>query len=143
MKVSTKGRYGLRVMMELAIQAGKGPVLVGNLAQAQDLPPKYLHILLGSLRAAGLVRASRGPNGGYELAREASQITALEVVEILEGRILLSECESNCARVGTCAAQEIWEEAATAMASVLGKYTLAALAERQRSFVDDPSGYSI
>ena len=143
MKVSTKGRYGLRVMIELALQAGKGPVLVGILAEAQDLPPKYLHILLGSLRAAGLVRASRGPNGGYELAREASQITALEVVETLEGRILLSECGGHCARMGACAAQGVWEEAAASMAGVLGSYTLADLAERQRGFKDDPSGYSI
>jgi len=131
------------VITEVAVQTGKRPGVVGNLAQAQDLPPKYLHILLGSLRAAGLVKASRGPNGGYELARDASQISALEVVETLEGRILLSEAEGNFQGTKICAAQEVWDEAAAAMAKVLGKHTLASLAERQRSFNDDPSGYSI
>ncbi len=143
MKVSTKGRYGLRVMMELALHAGQGPVLMGTLAQAQDLPPKYLHVLLGSLRTAGLVRAARGPNGGYELAREASRITALEVVETLEGRISLVDCDETCHRQGPCATQEIWQEATEAMVQVLARHTLASLAERQKGFRADGSGYSI
>jgi len=133
MKVSTKGRYGLRVMMELALQYGRGTVLVGDLAQAQDLPPKYLHVLLGSLRASGLVRTVRGPNGGYELARDPSRITALEVVEAMEGKIQLAACGEEgkaCNRGGLCATQELWEATAQAMTDVLGAATLTTLADR-------------
>jgi Rrf2 family cysteine metabolism transcriptional repressor len=129
MKVSTKGRYGLRVMMELALQYGRGPVLVADLAQAQDLPPKYLHVLLGGLRAAGLVRTLRGPNGGYELARDPGSITALEVVEALEGKIELAAPRKGHQISAT---QELWEAATAAMAQVLGSSTLAALADRHR-----------
>lgn len=135
MKVSTKGRYGLRVMMELALQYGRGTVLVGDLAQAQDLPPKYLHVLLGSLRASGLVRTVRGPNGGYELARDPSRITALEVVEAMEGKIQLAACGEEgkgCAKGGLCATQELWEATGKAMTEVLGATTLTNLADRHR-----------
>lgn len=135
MKVSTKGRYGLRVMMELALRSGHGTVLVADLAQAQDLPPKYLHVLLGSLRAAGLVRTLRGPNGGYELARDPGRITAKDVVEALEGRIQFAATGEEgraCGRGGPCATQELWEEAARALSEVLAGTTLATLAERQR-----------
>ena len=69
MRVSTKGRYGLRIMVELALRHGSGPVLVTTIAQNQDLPGKYIHVLVGGLKAAGLITAVRGPNGGLELAR--------------------------------------------------------------------------
>lgn len=131
MKVSTKGRYGLRVMMELALQYGRGTVLVGDLAQAQNLPPKYLHVLLGNLRASGLVRAIRGPNGGYELARDPARITALEVVEAMEGKVELASGGEE-GRPGPCATQELWEATTQAMTDVLGASTLATLADRHR-----------
>jgi len=135
MKVSTKGRYGLQVMIELALQYGRGTVLVGDLAKAQDLPPKYLHVLLGSLRASGLVRTVRGPNGGYELARDPSRITALEVVEAMEGRIELTNSNEDgisSMKQGASAAKELWEQTAKAMSDVLGAFTLSDLADRQR-----------
>lgn len=150
MRVSTKGRYGLRVMIELAIRQGEGPILVQDLASAQDLPPKYLHVLLGTLRATGLVNATRGPNGGYALAKDAARITALEVVEALEGRMALSACAEEeggtcCARGRTCSAKELWDEASLALTSVLGSRTLAMLAERERQLrAQDPADhYSI
>lgn len=147
MRVSTKGRYGLRVMIELAVRQGEGPILVQALADAQDLPPKYLHVLLGTLRASGLVRATRGPNGGYELALSPTHITALEVVEALEGRMALSACGDEeggncCARGDKCAARELWDEASGALTQVLGGSTLAQLAEREKQFrSQDPADH--
>ena len=73
-------------MVDLALQAGRGPVLVDTVAERQALPPKFLRVLLGSLKSAGLVKVQRGPSGGCELARHPSHITALEVLEALEGR---------------------------------------------------------
>jgi len=146
MKISTKGRYGLRVMTELALQAGRGPVLVGALAQAQDLPPKYLHVLLGTLRTAGFVRAVRGPNGGYELARDAAAITVYEVVAALEGDLSPVNCVGDptcCPRAETCAARDIWCELADAVRETLGRHTLKSLADRQREKAAGAAGWTI
>jgi len=106
MKMSTRGRYGLRVMMELALHHGKGPVPVETIANNQEISGKYIHNLMSSLHSAGLARTVRGPKGGYELARPPSEITALDAVEALEGKNVLMECvadASSCRRAGRCA----------------------------------------
>ncbi len=135
MKVSTKGRYGLRIMVELAVRHGSGPVLVTAIAQSQQLPPKYIHVLLGGLKAAGLITAVRGPNGGLELAREPGRITALDVVEALEGRVAAVDCTlepGSCGRAGDCVTREVWCDLAAAMEESLRGHTLADLAEKAR-----------
>jgi Rrf2 family protein len=146
MKVSTKGRYGLRIMLELAMRHGSGPVLVSTIAEHQALPSKYIHVLVGGLKAAGLVRAVRGPNGGLELGRDPARITPLDVVAALEGRIAPVDCvaeAAGCARGEACVAREVWSELGAAMEEALARHTLAELAERQRTRVHGPDGYSI
>jgi Rrf2 family protein len=136
MKVSTKGRYGLRIMVELAMRHGSGPVQVTTIAQNQHLPGKYIHVLVGGLKAAGLVTAVRGPNGGLELAREPGRITPLDVVEALEGRISAVDCTLDaelCDRSGDCVAREVWAEMAFAMETALRRHTLAELADKVRA----------
>lgn len=135
MKVSTKGRYGLRIMIELALRHGSGPVLVPDIARSQDLPAKYVHVLVGGLKAAGLVTTLRGPAGGLELAREPARITPLDVVEALEGRIAGVDCTldpARCDRAAECVAREVWGEMAAAMSQALARHTLLDLAERVR-----------
>jgi Rrf2 family cysteine metabolism transcriptional repressor len=142
MKVSTKGRYGLQIMMELALHHGAGPVLVSAIAQNQALPGKYIHVLVGGLKAAGLVRAVRGPNGGLELARDPSRITPLDVVTALEGRLVEEAPEGASGETGeSSVAREVWSQLALAMEASLARHTLAELAERQRS--RGVLGYSI
>ncbi|HLO67266.1 MAG TPA: Rrf2 family transcriptional regulator [Holophaga sp.] len=136
MRVSTKGRYGLRVMVELALREGTGPVQVTAIASSQDLPPKYIHVLVGGLKAAGLVTAQRGPSGGLELAREASRITVLDVVEALEGPVRPVDCGEGpeaCRRSGDCVTVDVWRELGEAMEGALRRHTLADLAERART----------
>lgn len=136
MKMSTKGRYGLRVMLELALNYKQGPVLVDAIALNQDLSGKYIHVLVGGLKTAGLIKAVRGPNGGYELARDPATITALEIIQAMEGDLAPLECVRNapcCTRVNSCASRELWCEVASAMAQVLAGHTLAGLAQRQQS----------
>ncbi|BDU78562.1 RrF2 family transcriptional regulator [Mesoterricola sediminis] len=136
MKVSTRGRYGLRIMMELALREGAGPVQVTAVARNQGLPAKYIHVLVGGLKAAGLVTAQRGPSGGLELAREASRITALDVVEALEGPVRPVDCDAGpegCKRSDACVTREVWREMGEAMEAVLRRHTLADLAERMRA----------
>lgn len=142
MKGSAKGRYGLLLMVELALQAGRGPVLVAAIAERQALPPKFLRVLLGSLKAAGLVKVQRGPNGGCELARHPSHITALEVLEALEGRFVAGNLPAE-ATYGARAIRELWTRSTEAARTVLRAATLADLADRHQALEVDSQGYSI
>lgn len=142
MKGSAKGRYGLQFMVELALQAGRGPVLVAAIAARQALPPKFLRVLLGSLKAAGLVKVQRGPSGGCELARHPSHITALEVLEALEGRLGTGSLPMDATH-GARAVRELWTRSTEAARSVLQATTLADLAARQQALEVDSQGYSI
>jgi Rrf2 family protein len=105
MKVSTRGRYGLRVMIELAAQYGNGPVLVDGIAKNQEISGKYIHVIVSGLRSAGLVRSVRGPNGGYELTRSPSRITALDVISALEGKSAPAARARGTALRATCGAK--------------------------------------
>jgi Rrf2 family protein len=142
MKGSAKGRYGLQFMVELAMQAGHGPVLVEVIAERQALPPKFLRVLLGSLKTDGLIKVQRGPSGGCELARHPSHITALEVLEALEGR-LGSVSLPPGATHGARAVRELWSRSTEAARDVLRSATLADLAARQQALEVDSQGYSI
>lgn len=142
MKGSARGRYGLQLMVELALQAGRGPVLVEAVAARQALPPKFLRVLLGSLKAAGLIRVQRGPNGGCELASHPSHISALEVLEALEGRLGGDEAPA-AASAGARTVRELWARGTEAARAVLARTTLADLAARQQALEVDSHGYSI
>jgi Rrf2 family cysteine metabolism transcriptional repressor len=146
MKMSTRGRYGLRVMMELAGHYGRGPLSVDYLARNQDISGKYIHLLAIGLRSAGLVRTVRGPSGGYELTKSPSSITALDVVSALEGRSTPVECVANvlsCPRAGRCAARDVWCDVASAVDGVLSGHTLEQLSARQRAKAEEPASYCI
>ncbi len=135
MKMSTRGRYGLRVMLELALRDGEGPIPVEEIASSQEISAHYIHLLIPALRRAGLVRARRGPKGGCLLSRPSSEITLLEAVEAVEGKTAPVECVgagNSCAKSGGCAAREVWAEVAVAVEGVLGKTTLEELAQRQQ-----------
>jgi Rrf2 family protein len=146
MRITTRGRYGLRIMLELALRDGDGtgPVQAATVAQSQDLPMKYVQALAGSLKSAGLLRAVRGHAGGLLLARSPGAITALDVVRALEGPVALLDCAldpSACRHAERCVARDLWCELGEAMEQVLGRHTLAELAERQRTWPE--SGYAI
>ena len=136
LKLSTKGRYGLRALIDLAAAHGDGPVLVRSVADNQEISSKYLHALLASLKSAGLVRSVRGSGGGYALARHPAEIKLSEVIEALEGPLTLVDCVSDaaiCDRSGRCAARDIWSTLSETITDVLAGITLADLLERQRA----------
>ena len=111
MRVTTKGSYGLRAMVDLASQNNDRPILIAAIAERQDLSRKYLHALLTSLKAASLVRSVRGSKGGYLLARDPADISVGEVLRALEGPVLLRECMINtndCERRDGCVARKVW-----------------------------------
>ena len=127
MKVSTKARYGLRLMMALANRHGQGPVFLKDIARDQELSEKYLSRIVIELRAAGLVDAFRGANGGYVLAHEPYAITVGDVVRTLEDMTPV-DCVRDtavCSRVELCSANEVWRRLNEAISETLNKITLA------------------
>lgn len=136
MKLSTKGRYGVRMMIDLAAHYGEGPVLLREVAKRQEISEKYLSNLVNPLKAMGLVEATRGVHGGYVLGKAPARITMKEIIEVLEGPLCLVDCVEKpvvCNRASFCISRDLWSEASEGMARVLEKYTLADMVERQKA----------
>ena len=135
MKLSTRGRYGTRALLELALHQGEGPVLLKDIAQRQQISVQYLEHLITPLVASGIVRSTRGAKGGVSLAKSPEQVKLSEVIQLLEGSIAPVECVSNpeaCDRSELCVTRDIWSELKRAMDGVLESVTLQDLAERQK-----------
>mgnify|MGYP001389580731 CR=1 FL=1 len=110
--ITTRSRYGLRLLVELAERGASGPVDLKTIAASQDIPELYLAKLVVPLKAAGLLRAARGAHGGYELAKPPRDIDLLAVVEVLEGRSSLLDCTAEpelCPRSGECRTLPVWK----------------------------------
>jgi len=122
MRITTRGRYGLRAMIDVARHQGDGPVMMRQITERQRIPRKYLHSLLHQLQQGELIRSMRGSRGGYVLTRDPADITALMIIEALEGKISLVECRKNdpgaCEMYHTCPTRELW----ASLADVIGRH---------------------
>lgn len=126
MKLSSRAEYGLRALVDLACQYNSGePVQVKDIARRQEIPEDYLGQLMVALRRSGLVESTRGPSGGYSLARPPHSISVADGLETLDGPFVESEPAPG-------AIQAVWAEAAQAALAVLRSTTLEQLCERQR-----------
>lgn len=131
MRLSARSEYGLLALIDMTATDAR-PLATRELAESRGLPAAFLEQLLADLRRAGLVRATRGPRGGFTLTRNADEITALEIVEALEGPIAPSVCAPDaCGREEGCAAASVWGDVSDAVRSALSEFTLARLAEEQ------------
>jgi len=113
-KLSTKGRYGTRLMLNLALHynAGKEAVVLKNISKEEDLSIRYLEQIIIPLKINKLVKSVRGAGGGYTLARDPSRITVCEIIEVLEGSCALVDCLEDpdiCERIGECTTQVVWK----------------------------------
>jgi Rrf2 family protein len=137
MKVSTKGDYGIRALIELTHHFGEPkPTQSGEIAARQAIPESYLEQLLTTLRRAGFIRSVRGPQGGHALIRDPQTLPVSEVIVALEGSILPIDCldeSSACSKGGGCAQREMWMAVREAILGVLDNTTIADLAERDRA----------
>jgi Rrf2 family protein len=134
MKLSTKGRYGVRLMLDLALHEGGGPVTLKDIAARQEISEKYLSNLIPLLKNAGFVHAVRGSRGGYTLARTPREITIKDILLVLEGSMCLAECTENpllCQRSENCLVRDIWSEVTEKMFAALESFTLEEMVERQ------------
>jgi Rrf2 family protein len=110
MKLSTRARYGMRMMLALAAHSGRGPLYLRDIAEREEISEKYLSLLAIPLRKAGLIQSIRGAYGGYSLAKAPSQINLGEIVKVLEGDCIV-DClkdPSACPRISVCTSHDIW-----------------------------------
>jgi Rrf2 family protein len=134
MKLSTKGRYGLRLLMEIALRQEQCPVAMRDIALQQQVPFPYGKNIISYLIAGGILRSARGANGGLSLNKPPEQITLMEVLQLFEGNMDLVECISNpgaCKYFPSCVIRDTWVEMQNAMEKVLEKTTLKDLLESQ------------
>ncbi|MHB1322775.1 MAG: RrF2 family transcriptional regulator [Coriobacteriia bacterium] len=132
MRLSARSEYGLLALIDLAGADDARPLATRELAEGRGIPSAFLEQLLADLRRAGLVRSTRGPRGGFGLARRPEEITALDIVEALEGSIVPSVCAPDaCGREPGCAAASVWGDVSEAVRDALSSFTLARLAEEQ------------
>jgi Rrf2 family protein len=130
MKLSTRTRYGVRLMVALAENYGKTSVFLKDIAKGEDISEKYLSLIIIPLRGVGLVNSIRGAHGGYNLAKAPSQITLKEIVDVLEGDCSLVDCVKNpssCSRVPICASHDIWATIGDKISETLSSITLDTL----------------
>ena len=135
MKLSTRTRYGVRMMLDLACRYGDGPIYLKDVAAREDISEKYLSQIIIPLRSRGLVLSTRGAHGGYSLAKAPEEITLREIMEPLEGGCSLVDCvehASVCDRVPTCAARDIWAMLGERISESLSSVTLGDLARMNR-----------
>jgi Rrf2 family protein len=143
MKISTKGRYGLRVLLDIAGHQAKGPVILRDISARQDISEKYLWQVINPLKAAGLVNSTRGAKGGYVLAKSPEDVTLLEIVSILEGPVSVVDCvgtPEKCVRSGACVTRAAWGKIESGIKESMAKITLKELVDKQK---DAESGSSL
>ena len=146
MKVSTKGDYGVRALIELAHHYGQGPTQSAEIAARQEIPEPYLDQLLTSLRRAGFIRSVRGPQGGHALIREPNDVKLSEVMSALEGSLAPIACVDDpeaCTRSGGCVQREVWERVRDATVEILNGVSIADLAEKERQHNHNGGRYYI
>lgn len=146
MKVSTRGRYGTRAMVELASHHGQGFVKLDEVARHQQISRRYLEHLFADLKAAGLIRATRGPQGGYALAKAPTNISVSEIFKAVQEPLAIADCllgDDDCQRAPICPTRQLWMKVTEAMAGVLDSTTLADLLLCQGTLKSKCSLYQI
>ncbi|GFP75251.1 RrF2 family transcriptional regulator [Clostridium fungisolvens] len=126
MKLSTKGRYGVKAMVDLAINYGEAPVSIKTISERQSISEYYLEQLFSPLRKAKLIKSIRGAQGGYVLNKEPKDITVADIMDVLEGPIEIAECVDGtaCDNVDCCATTLLWKKIKNSIDDVMESVTL-------------------
>ncbi|MFA7405891.1 MAG: RrF2 family transcriptional regulator [Pelobacteraceae bacterium] len=140
MRLSTKSRYGLRAMFDIAYNCGPEPAQIQDISRRQQISPRYLEQIFQNLKRAGLLKSKRGPQGGYALSRKPEEITVLDILNATEQDVLLVDCagvtpkkrrrKAECPFEGNCVTQTIWSEANAMLDTLFGGMTLQTLCQR-------------
>lgn len=133
MNISTRGRYGLRALLEISVQPQKQPVTIRDISERQQMSVTYLEQILYRLKKAGIVRSIRGAKGGYVLARKGEKITVSQIISALDGPISISHCdlpkmrEKSCIGPSACVSRILWKKLEDLIEDVLSSVTLVDL----------------
>jgi len=141
MRLSTRGRYGTRMMLDLAVHYDQGPTPLRAIAKRQDLSVKYLEQLIIPLKAAGFIRSVRGARGGYTLAHKPEKISVGDIIEILEGGLSLVDCVEDpelCKREKPCPTREIWLRMSGRLLEELSSLSLQDVLDGKNVSVNSP-----
>ena len=145
MKISTKGRYALRLMLDLALNNTGEYITIKNIAARQNISDKYLEQIISLLNRAGYVKSIRGAQGGYKLAKEPNEYTVGMILRLTEGSLApvdcLGEISDECDRTNGCVTKEVWEKLYDAICSVVDHITLQDLVDKHRNMI--PYDFSI
>jgi Rrf2 family transcriptional regulator, iron-sulfur cluster assembly transcription factor len=135
MRLTTKGRFAVTAMLDLALHSSKGPVTLSGISARQHISLSYLEQLFGKLRRRSLVESVRGPGGGYNLAREAALITVADIINAVEESIDSTQCggKENCQDNHRCMTHDLWQGLNETVHGFLSRVTLAHLVEKQRT----------
>ena len=146
MKISTRARYGTRLMLELGLYYGKAPIFLKDIARREEISEKYLSQIIIPLKAQGLVSSFRGAKGGYLLSKPPSQITIKEIVEILEGGLNLLRCVRDLSvrhRASKCATRDVWGLLEDKITNTLSSITLEDLVKIYKEKQESILSYNI
>jgi len=135
MRLTTKGRFAVTAMLDLALHSTKGPVTLSGISARQRISLSYLEQLFGKLRRRSLVESVRGPGGGYHLAKDAALLTVADIINAVEESIDSTQCggKENCHDNHRCMTHDLWEELNATVLAFLSRVTLADLVEKQRT----------
>ncbi|MGA2142652.1 MAG: Rrf2 family transcriptional regulator [Brevinematales bacterium] len=141
MKLTTRTRYGLRLLFQLALNYDKGTVQLNEIAKKENISEKYLEQIASFLKSAGFITAQRGAQGGYQLANNPSSISLADVVSRLEGSLSVIDCLNGgeCDKTGNCPAQNVWRKLDDAIKSSLMKVNLSEMVDDYRKICSEPS----
>jgi len=149
MRLTTKSRYGTRMILDLAMHTEDGHTPLNEISKRQNISLKYLERLIRKLRDAGFVSSRRGPSGGHMLARSPDQITVGDIVRTLEEGSAITDCSEKdeklcgiCNQAGECLSQWVWIEASKAMFKRLDQITIAMLLDNRQTFIQDARAYN-
>lgn len=134
MKISTRSRYGTRILLELARKAGENPVQVSEISRCQQIPVKYLEQLIRKLKSAGMVKSTRGVKGGHQLDRSPETITIGQIVRLFDGQNDFVECLAShgagCDMIEQCPVRDVWKQASAAFYNTLDNTTISDLLKK-------------
>lgn len=138
MRLSTKGEYASRAMLELARHYEKKPLHIRDISRAQDIPPRFLEQILLQLKRAGYLRSRKGPNGGYSLSRPPDQISVAEVIRVMDGPLAPIDCVSVtahavCPHEATCTLKWLWKKVRDAVVEITERTSFADLVDKEKT----------
>lgn len=134
MKLTTKGKYAVTALLDMAVYGRSGPITVHSIAHRQGISPIYLERLTGLMRAKGLLKSIKGPGGGYELTRLTTEITVADIIQAIEEPVDVTTCKGleNCHNGDSCLTHSLWEELNTRIIDYLQSVTLNDLVQRPK-----------